>query len=269
MDIEEHMDRISRAADKLSAACSAAADACAPKRAAARRPTPTSRPKTPVLRMMEVTNNLWLCNGFLGGGPGQVRRMFVERLRQERVGLVITACHWDSAQNVAAVVEEAGARHILVEKTADAISQWVDLRDAIEAALQVAQTQRVVINCFEYSPVGAMLAVAMMVYSNTLIEAAVTAVLPFEASIATVSKPKRAPTEFQQMLAAMENLRKTNPWTPPEPVPPPRKRGRPRLDPAPVIDVSSTRRTRSMDHPDQRATRRRRLCGRPREPDTA
>ena len=250
MDIEAHIDRVGRAVEKLSAAYSAVATSGTAHTVVAK---PSSRRKTAMFRLLEVCPNVCLCNGFLGGGPGQTRRLFVDLLRRERIGLVVTVCHWASAPAVADVASEAGARHLLLDRTQDAIVKWTNLRGAFDDILQTMQTQRVMINCFEYMPVGAMVAVALMVYSNTPIERAVEAVLPFEPAIRGIATAKRAVTPYQQMLVAMEDVRKTTPWTPPPPpVPEPatepaqsRKRGRPRLDSAPTFDEPSSRRTRS------------------------
>ena len=270
MDIAAHIANVGKVAKKLSAACDAAtAGGPLPGTAHTCVAAPTRRVRTDVFRLTEVCPNMYLCNGFLGGGSGQTRRLFVELLRRERIGLVATTCHWDSARNVAAVADDAGARHVLLNHRQETIVKWKTLRDAFEDILQAMQTQRVLINCFEYAPVGAMVAVALMVYSNVPVGRAVEAVLPFEPSIRKIAQAKRAETPFQQMLEAMEAARKTTPWIP-EPVPerapePVRacKRGRPQLEPAPIFDVPSPRRTRS-GRPLAEPLPERRSRGRPR-----
>jgi hypothetical protein len=260
MDIAAHIADVGKMARKLSAACDAAVTGLSPSAAAHTCvAAPSRRARTDVFRLTEVCPNMYLCNGFLGGGSGQARRLFVDLLRRERIGLVATACHWTSARTVAATASEADARHVLLDHTQETLVRWKNLRDAFEDILQTMQTQRVLINCFEYAPVGAMVAVALMVYSNMPIGRAVEAVLPFEPSIKAVAQAKRPTTPFQQMLDAMETARKTTPWVP-EPVPEParaRKRGRPHLDPAPIFDAPLPRQTRSMRQPAEPSPERR------------
>lgn len=221
MDISPLLLRLTTSIDRLAALVAAPAEPDDKRRQGYSMHAPSVQPSRRAgplcFGTTEVRPNVFLCNGYLGAGAGQHRRLFLRHLKEEGFGLVVTVCNWAAARSMDADVGSVGAGHVLVPLADENIVRWSDLSAVMDTMGKAARTTKILINGFEHRNAAAMFCVAWLVYTNESIARAVELVERFCPGIRAVSMPARKTTPFQDMLASMERVRRNNPYVIPPP----------------------------------------------------
>lgn len=190
----------------------------APFRTAVKPATPNRRVSPDgMFPRTEIAHDIFACNGYLGAGPAQHARLFLQMLSDAGVGLVVTICKWAAAECITALLAGVGIRHILLKEDASSITSWKALKPALDDVLAASTKRRVLLNGFAHTPATAMFGVALLVYSNVGIAAAVAKVQPFYQGIADACKSGNRTSAYRRMLETMEEVRMENPYITPIP----------------------------------------------------
>lgn len=178
------------------------------------RPITPSAGMTPAAMFprTEIAHNVFACNGYLGAGPAQRARLFLQMLEAAEIGLVVTVCKWAAAESVTPLLSSKGIRHVLLKEDAASISSWMRIKAALDAILKTSASRRVLLNGFAHTPETAMVGVALLVYSNVPVAAAIAKVEPFYAGIRDVCRSSRASSPYRCMLEMMEQTRRDDPY---------------------------------------------------------